>query len=129
METEPLIPLPDPVHYMQLKTMSEALKQAQTLSGLDDKELCGKGDDCIVTDPSTWSKIKRGIGYFPHDKYVEFNKRVENLITLAWLADQHGYMLRPKETELRKMLRLKDELIRDRDLEIQVLRKLLKETT
>lgn len=129
METEPLIPLPDPVHYMQLKTMSAALKQAQTISGLDDKELCGRGDDCIVTDPSTWSKIKRGTGYFPHDKYVEFNKRVGNLITLAWLADQHGYKLEPKENELQMMMRRLEELIGEKNNEIQALRRLIKETT
>jgi hypothetical protein len=123
VEVEPLLPLPDPIFYAKCKTMTEAIKQAQTISGLEDKELCGKGPDDVVGECATWSRIKNGTYHFPQDRLVLFNQRVGNLVTLAWLAEQHGYMLRPKETELHKQLRLRDELIRELRNELDVLSK------
>lgn len=130
IEIEPLIPLPNPSQYVHLKSMTEALKQAQTLSGLEDKEICGRGEDDIINDPGTWSKIKKDQGlHFPHNKLVAFNKRCGNLVVLAWFAEQHGYMLRPKETEMRRMLRRFEEMVDEKDKEIQALRRLIKEAT
>jgi hypothetical protein len=122
-DNEPLLPLPDPEVYAACKTMSEAIKQAQAISGLKDKELCGNGPGDIVHDCARWSRIKSGTYHFPQDKLVNFNWRVGNLVVVAWLADQHGYALRPKGNELQEQLRIRDELIRELSNEVHVLRK------
>jgi hypothetical protein len=123
IEQEPLLPLPDRSVYAMCRTLSEAIKQAQAISGLKDKELCGDAPGDIVHDCARWSRIKNGTYHFPQDRLVDFNLRVGNLVTVAWLADQHGYALRPKGHELHEQLRIRDELIRELSNELHVLRK------
>lgn len=79
----------------------------QTLSGLEDKELCGKGG--VINDPATWSRIKSGANNFPQDKLCRFMDMCGNEAPLVWLADRRGYGLVEKETELERRLRVERE--------------------
>lgn len=108
--TDPLT-LPDPAVVARCKNMTDALIQCQSVSGLEDKQLCGKEPGDIIGDPATWSRIKGGSAHFPHDRLPDFMRRCGNAWPLAYLADDLGYMLRPKETELMRQLREKEEQI------------------
>ena len=91
-------------------SLTGAIILCQTLSGLDDKEICGKGG--VINAAATWSRIKSGENNFPQDKLAEYMDMCGNEAPLIWLADQRGYSLRPKETELQRQLKIEK---RERD--------------
>jgi hypothetical protein len=123
-----LLSLPDPDRVSRCKSMTEAIINCQQVAGIEDKRLCGKDPESIVNDAATWSRIKSGTNNFPQDKLVQFMRRCENAWPLAYLADQCGYALTPKESELERELRMKEEKIRTLYLQISALRDLLQET-
>lgn len=81
-----------------------ALILAQTLSGLDDKELCGRGG--VINAPATWSRIKSGDNHFPQDLLNRYMDLCGNEVPLIWLAGSRGYDLTPKESEWQQKCRL-----------------------
>jgi len=85
-------------------SMTAALMLCQQLSGVDDKELCGKSG--IVKEAAQWSRIRGGQHFFPQDKFCTFMDLCGNEAPLLWLADRRGYLLTPKETELERQLRI-----------------------
>lgn len=104
-------------------TFTGALILCQTLSGLDDKELCGKGG--VINDTATWSRIKSGSNNFPQEQYLKFMNRCGNEAPLIWLADRSGYVLTPKETEWERQARLEREARIKAEDENKLLRSLL----
>lgn len=103
--------------------VTASLVLCQTLSGLEDKELCGKGG--IINDTATWSRIKGGSNNFPQDQLLKFMAMCGNEAPLIWLADRSGYQLVPKETEWERQARLeREERIKAQD-ENKLLRSLL----
>ena len=104
-------------------SMTEALILSQTLAGLDDKEICGKGSP--VNDTATWSRIKSGTNNFPQDNLIKWMNVMQNEVPLIWLADRMGYSLTPKETETQRLLRIEREKAQRVEEENRLLRKLL----
>lgn len=88
-------------------TFTGALMLCQTLSGLEDKELCGKRG--IVSEAATWSRIKTGSNHFPQDRLMDFMDACGNEAPLIWLADRRGYELVRLETEVERLLRIERE--------------------
>jgi hypothetical protein len=122
-----ILPVPDPERVAKCRSLTEAIINCQQVAGIEDKRLCGKDPDSIVNDAATWSRIKSGTNNFPQDKLVQFMRRCENAWPLAYLADQCGYALTPKETELQRELRMKEELIKKLAMQIQALGDLLEQ--
>lgn len=104
-------------------TFTSALILCQTLSGLDDKELCGRGG--VVNDTATWSRIKGGTNNFPQDNLNRFMDLCGNEAPLIWLADRRGYQLIPKETEWERQARIEREARMKAEEENRLLRSLL----
>lgn len=104
-------------------TFTGALILCQTLSGLDDKELCGKGG--VINETATWSRIKSGSNNFPQDQLLKFMSLCGNEAPLIWLADRSGYALTPKETEWERQARLEREARIKAEDENKLLRSLL----
>jgi hypothetical protein len=104
-------------------TFTGALILFQTLSGLDDKELCGnKG---VINATATWSRIKSGDNNFPQDSLNRYMDFCGNEAPLIWLADSHGYVLTPKETKWERQCRIEHEEKEDALKENALLRSLL----
>lgn len=97
----------DPALVSRQGSFTNALVLAQTLSGLEDKELCGRGG--IINDTATWSRIKGGSNNFPQDNLCKFMDAVGNEAPLIWLAQRRGYELVPLETEMERRLRVERE--------------------
>lgn len=99
-------------------TFTQSLVLCQTLSGLEDKELCGKNG--IINADATWSRIKSGSNFFPQDNLSKFMHLCGNEAPLIWLADRHGYVLTQKETEWERKCRIEreknEELMRENTL-------------
>lgn len=97
----------DPAMVSKQGSMTGALILAQTISGLEDKELCGKGG--VINDTATWSRIKGGTNFFPQDHLCRFMDAVGNEAPLLWLANRRGYALVPLESEMERRLRIEQE--------------------
>lgn len=104
-------------------TFTGAILLAQTLSGIEDKELCGKGG--VINDTATWSRIKGGSNFFPQDNLCRFMDAVGNEAPLIWLANRRGYALIPLETEMERRLRAEQEKADKLEQENALLRNLL----
>jgi hypothetical protein len=104
-------------------TLTGSLILCQTLSGLEDKELCGKGG--VINEAATWSRIKNGANNFPQDNLIKFMDLCGNEAPLIWLADRRGYQLTPKETEWERQARLEREGRMKAEEENRLLRSLL----
>lgn len=104
-------------------TFTGSLILCQTLSGLEDKELCGKGG--VINEAATWSRIKNGANNFPQDNLIKFMDLCGNEAPLIWLADRRGYQLTPKETEWERQARLEREGRMKAEEENRLLRSLL----
>lgn len=85
-------------------TFTASLVLCQTLAGLEDKELCGKGG--VINETATWSRIKTGANNFPQDNLIRFMDACGNEAPLIWLADRRGYELVHKETEWERLARI-----------------------
>lgn len=118
-----------PMDELDVETVSKqfsftgALILCQTLSGLDDKEVCGKGG--VVNDTATWSRIKGGTNNFPQDHLNRFMDLCGNEAPLIWWADRRGYQLVPKETEWERQARIEREARMKAEEENKLLRSLL----
>lgn len=88
-------------------SMTGAIILCQTLSGLDDKQLCGKGG--VINDAATWSRIKGGSNNFPQDELNRLMNLCGNEAPLIWLANSRGYDLVPQETEWERQYRIERE--------------------
>jgi hypothetical protein len=104
-------------------SMTGALVLCQTLAGLEDKEICGKGG--IINETATWSRIKGGSNNFPQDMLNKYMDVCENEAPLIWLADSRGYTLTPKETEWQRQSRIEREGRMKAEEENRLLRSLL----
>ena len=99
-------------------TLMAALGLAQTVAGLDDKQLYGP----LGIDHAQWSRIKGGSANFPLNKLDEFMTLVGNNIPLQWLSFKRGFELRPLRSDLeRRVAELEAELaLERRDKEVIV---------
>lgn len=104
-------------------SMTGALILCQTLSGLEDKELCGKGN--IISDPATWSRIKGGSNCFPQDRMNKYMDLCGNEAPLIWLAASRGYDLVEKETEWERQARIERTEKEELQKEVLYLRNLV----
>lgn len=82
----------------RLPTKLEAIKLAQIVSGLDDKEICAE----LGIDGGQWSRIRTGAAHFPTNKEIEYFDLVGNEIPLRWLAMQRGYELKRRLSEVER---------------------------
>jgi hypothetical protein len=81
-------------------SLTSALILCQTISGLEDKEITGKGG--VINDAATWSRIKAGSNNFPQDNLIRMMTVCQNEVPLIWLADRMGYELSPKVSEMER---------------------------
>lgn len=77
-----------------------ALNLMFNLSGLEDKELYLALD----IDPGHWSRLRKGDGHFPTNKFEAAMDLCGSDIPLQWLAGRRGYELRPLLSELERQL-------------------------
>lgn len=104
-------------------SFTAALILCQTLGGIEDKELCGKGG--IINADATWSRIKSGANNFPQDNLLKYMTICENEAPLIWLADRSGYVLTKKETVWEKQARIEKEARLEAETEVRYLRSLI----
>jgi hypothetical protein len=114
---ERLLTLPPTAELARCQSMTQALIHGQTISGLQDKELCGTG--LPLNDTASWSRIKGGSQFFPQDNLIQYMRLTGNAWPAAYLAYSIGYMLRPLETELMRQLREANELIHKQQRDIE----------
>lgn len=106
------------------QTFKDALKLCKSISGLEDKQICGALD----IDPGQWSRIFGNGGNFPDNKLIEFMDLCGNKIPLIWLACKCGYTLHPLKNELEmENERLRAELDQQKH-EIEAVTKFLRES-
>lgn len=104
-------------------SMTRALVLCQQASGLDDKQLVGKGG--VVEHLAQWSRIKNGQHHFPQDALGRFMDCCGNEAPLLWLARSRGYALVPLETEMERRLRMEREARAKAEAENSLLREML----
>jgi hypothetical protein len=86
---------------MAQPTLKDAIRLSKSVSGLDDKQICG----ILEIDPAQWSRIFTGQANFPENKLIQFMETCGNIIPVIWLSCNLGYDLQPAETELEAELR------------------------
>jgi hypothetical protein len=84
----------------ELPSMTEAIRFAIRKSGLTDKQVYIE----LGIDSSQWAKIMKGLGYFPHEKFIELMSICDNDIPLKWLASKRGYDLKIRKNVLEEQL-------------------------
>lgn len=95
----------------RLPNKLEAIKLAQTVSGLEDKEICAG----LGIDPGQWSRIKHGAAHFPTNRETDYYDLVGNEIPLRWLAIQRGYELKRRLSEVE----MENEILHARVAELE----------
>ena len=75
------------------------------LGGLDDQQAAAAAG----MDPSSWSQFKTGTRGIKPLELKSFDEQCGNQLVLSYWAWSSGYVLTPRETELQRRLRLKDE--------------------
>lgn len=114
----------DPALIYRQPTFTKALHLCQTLSGKEDAKFYGpKG---IVKDQAQYSRVmgSAGTANFPQDKLNLFMDIAENEAPLLWLAHSRGYditVLRHRETETERRLRLAEERAHAAEAKVRVL--------
>jgi hypothetical protein len=68
-------------------TFKAALALCKSVSGLEDKQICGALD----IDAAQFSRIFGNGGNFPEDKLLKFMTICGNVVPLIWLAYKCGY--------------------------------------
>ncbi|MCB1889075.1 MAG: hypothetical protein KDH20_15820 [Rhodocyclaceae bacterium] len=117
-----MVPVADEVLARQA-SMTQAIILCHSLSGLDDKQICGgKG---VVKEPAQWSRIKSGVHHFPQDQFGLLMDTCGNEAPLLWLARSRGYELRPLETKTERELRVERERSAELERENALLRSLV----
>lgn len=112
----------DLVTVQRQPSMTKAIVLCAELGGFEnDKDFCRVFD----IDPSVWARVKDGERCLHHDKFEQLFDVCANEVPLTWLADRRGYALVPKETEMQRRLRLKEEELAEERLKNSVLMKAL----
>lgn len=93
------------------KSMTDALRLAIQVSGLDDKQVYMD----LGIDAGQWSRIFHGGAHFPHEKWLDLFTVLGNRIPLEWLAHQCGFELKPLRSSLER--ELDEEKKHSRELE------------
>lgn len=97
---------------MACKTFKEALKLCKSISGLEDKQICGHLD----IDPAQWARIFGACGHFPENKLIEYMRLCQNITPAIWLSRTLGYNLVPLKNELElENERLRQDLEKERE--------------
>lgn len=105
----------------RLPSMTRAIALCSDLGGFEnDKDFART----VGLDPTVWTRIKDGERHYPHDGFEELFNVCGNEVPLHWLAYRRGYVLTPKESELERRLRLKDQENERLKLENRLLREI-----
>lgn len=89
----------------QPKDLLRAFILQAELGGLDDQQAA----TAAGMDPSTWSLFKAGTRGIKPLELRSFDGQCGNQLVLHYWAWVSGYVLTPRESELERRLRLKDE--------------------
>lgn len=87
------------------KNLLRAFIVQAELGGLDDQQAAAAAG----MDPSTWSQFKTGTRGIKPLELLTFDQQCGNHLVLANWAWVSGFVLTPRETELERRLRLKDD--------------------
>lgn len=111
----------DPKAIEMRTSMTSALMFCAELGGVEPKQLVPG----VVKDTESWSRIRSGNQFFPHDRLCAFMDICQNEAPLFWLAHRRGYELVPLESELERQLRIEREARARTEAENRLLRNLL----
>ncbi len=112
---------------LALPSFSSAIKLCATLSGKQAAQIC----DALKMDSGHWSRVLSNKAHFPHEKLVNFMEYCGNMVPLMWLHHHCGLdwsSVRPLQTETEKELARTQAALAERDNELNVIKKFLKET-
>ncbi len=87
------------------KDMLRAFVLQAELGGLDDQQAAAAAG----MDPSSWSQFKNGMRGIKPLELRNFDGQCGNQLVLHYWAWTSGFVLTPRESELERRLRLKDE--------------------
>jgi hypothetical protein len=90
------------------------------LGGLDDQQAAAAAG----MDPSSWSQFKNGTRGIKPLELKTFDNECGNQLVLAYWAWSSGFVLTPRESELERRLRLKDEQVKKLQDENRLLREI-----
>lgn len=90
------------------------------LGGLDDQQAAAASG----MDPSSWSQFKTGTRGIKPLELLTFDQQCGNHLALANWAWVSGYVLTPRETELERRVRERDEQIKKLQDENRLLREI-----
>ncbi len=100
------------------KTLMKALSYCITVSGIeDDKQIRME----LGIDAGHWTRIMKGEAHFPLNKLNHLMDYCGNEAPLYWLAENRGYELTPKESELERENRILREKLAASEHEKQVI--------
>lgn len=109
-------PVSDEVIFKQ-PTKLAAINLSIQVSGKEHKEIYM----ALGIDKATWSNILSGKFGFPTNKEELFMDAVENDILLIWMAYRRGKKLEPMEDAQAKRIRELEEMVADKNREIDTL--------
>jgi len=89
----------------QPKDLLRAFILQAELGGLDDQQAASAAG----MDPSTWSMFKNGARGIKPLELITFDQQCGNQLVLANWAWRSGFVLTPRESELERRIRIKDE--------------------
>jgi hypothetical protein len=124
LSIRPSMQVIDPGLIYRQPTLTKALHLCQTLSGKDDAQFYGpKG---VVKDQAQYSRVmgSAGTANFPQDKLNLFMDLAGNEAPLLWLVHSRGYditVLRHRETETERRLRLAEERAQAAEMKVRLL--------
>lgn len=95
----------DEVVIQRPKDILRAFVLQAELGGLDDQQAAAAAG----MDPSSWSQFKTGTRGIKPLELKSFDEQCGNQLVLSYWAWTSGFTLTPRETELQRRLRLKDE--------------------
>lgn len=104
----------------QPKDMLRAFILQAELGGLDDQQAAAASG----MDPSSWSQFKTGTRGIKPLELRSFDAQCGNHLVLSHWAWVSGYVLTPRESELERRLRLKDEENKELRSENRLLREI-----
>lgn len=100
-----------------IQSMTKAIQMCIDVSGRDEKFVYMD----LGIDKGNWSRMMSGQAHFPHEKLEALMDLCGNDIPLQWLAWRRGKGLHLLESEQQRMLRERDERIRELEMEKRVL--------
>lgn len=99
------------------RTMLDAIKLSIQVACLEPKEIYVP----LEFDKGHWSKIMSGENGFPVTKLLALMDLTGNDIPLQWLAGKRGFGLVMLESEAERQIRIRDERLKKKDEQIEVL--------